>query len=326
MWRREEVVAVWDAPKKNGGFIRPGRGKDIYVSTYDGSDGRSGRSWERAKATMAGALAIAETHDRIYFVGKITEQITISALTNLNLLFDIQIIGCGSLHHADQPGSGSTLYDYGASVWQPLASPTATTPNLSVYGRGWGFHNILFDAPTDAAALRLVRNSSSGTSEYDAGHATIFGCDFRNGLRGVEDSDGIFNALIERCVFETFDATTSAAAIITVTNTGVAASRRWRILDNFFQPESSTNGNERHIVMALNGSLIKGNVFGTVHGTGMYVDLNGGVSNVVTDNLLSGLYDTTDYRSGTGDKWYQNRCVVKATTAPDGVTILVPAA
>src|SRR5213076_1864180 len=127
--------------------------------------------------------------------------------------------------------------------------------------------NILFDAPTAYAAVKLSRNALSGTSEFDASHASIIGCDFRNGLYGIEDSGGCFNVTVRDGVFETLNATTSAAAIIN-TSTAVAAPRRWRILDNLFQPESTTQGNERHIISPLAGSLIKGNTFGTVHGTG----------------------------------------------------------
>lgn len=337
MFSRRDQIAVYGFPRRGGGALVPIRGKDIFVwgqarsnfaEIRGGNDGASGKDWDNALLTMGEALRRARTGDRINMTGKFTEQLSIAdtGLTDLNLKFDITIQGVGSLHHADQPGSGSSLYDHGACVWQPAASPETTTPNLSVYGRGWKFYDILFDGPADAACVRLVRNSSSGTDEYDAGHASFVGCDFRNGLRGIEDSDGNFNVLVQDCVFETFDATTSGAAIITVTNTGVAATRRWRILDNYFQPKSSTEGNERHIVMALNGSLIKGNTFGTVKGTGLYVDLNNGAGNVVTENVLMGLYDTTDYRAGTGDVWYQNWSVVKATTSPDGTTISNPAA
>lgn len=291
-----------------------------FVSTYNGSDTlNDGTSWNSPFKTMAKAIAVAATGETIYFVGKIAEEIVGS-----NLKFDIRIIGCGSLHHADQPGSGATAVDYGASVWQSPASPTKSL--LTLRGRGWQLYNILFDLPTAYAGVRLERNSSSGLDEYDAGHASIIGCDFRNGLYGIQDYDGIFNATVDGCTFETVDATASAAAIITTANTGVAASRRWRITNNFFQGKSSTEGNERHIVMALNGSLIKGNTFGTVKGTGKYVDLTGGLGNVVTDNVFGGVYDTGDYVAGTNDLWYGNRVAVVAVTAPDGVTLAAPAA
>lgn len=326
--RRLDPLVTFGVPLTGAGMTVPNRGTDYFVSTFDGSDEDTGLSWDRALATMAEALDRAETHDTIYFVGKIAEQITIADITDLNLKFDIKIVGCGSQHHADQPGSGSTLYDYGAAVWQPAGTPESTTPLIQVTGRGWKFINILFDAPTDDSAVELVRNALSGTSEYDAGHASFIGCDFRNGLRGIEDNGGCFNVTVRECVFETLDATSSGGAIIN-TSASVAFPRRWRILDNFFQTDSATEGNERHIVSPLNGSLIKGNVFGTVKGTGLYIDLTGGTGNVVTQNYLMGSYDTSDYVAGTGDGWSGNFTAdISGNTAvgDNGITIAVPAA
>jgi hypothetical protein len=320
---RTEPLIAFGVPVYGGALI-PTVGQDWFVDPnadvfVPKKKWGVGKSDDRPFRTLAEALAVCNTLDRIFITGNIREE----GLICSNLKFDVQIIGVGGQHHPDQPTSA---YHPGSACIRPPASPTAVTPLISVRGRGWQFHNILFDAPVDAAAIRLVRNSSSGTSEYDAGHAIIANCDFRNGLRGIEDSDGTFNVTVKDCVFETLDATTSAAGLITVANTGVAATRRWRILNNFFQPDCSTEGNERHIVMALNGSLLKGNTFGTVKGTGLYVDLNTGVGNVVTENVMMGLYDTTDYRPGTGDVWYNNSTVVKATYSPDGQSIQVPGA
>ncbi len=299
-------------------FRGRGVGASWFVDSFRGDDSNNdGQSWGSPFATMAKALTECATLDTIYFRGDIREEIAGS-----NLKFDISIIGCGSLHHPDQPTSA---YDPGAACWRPPASPTATTPLLKLRGRGWSFHNILFDCPVDAAAIKMERNGLGDVSEYDPSHARFINCDFRNGLYGIEDNGGAFNVLVQECVFETLDATASAAGIIS-TSTAVASPRRWRILNNFFQPDSSTEGNERHIVSPLNGSLLRDNVFGTVKGTGRYVDLNGGTGNVVARNVMAGNYATDDYRSGTGDVWYQNPCKVTATTAPDGVSILVPAA
>jgi hypothetical protein len=41
---------------------------------------------------------------------------------------------------------------------------------------------------------------------------------------------------------------------------------------------------------------------------------------------LGGVYDTDDYVAGSNDIWYGNRVAVKATVAPDGVTLVVPPA
>lgn len=299
-------------------FLLPDtRGQHYYVDAHFGSASNNGLSWTTAFDTMTAALAAVGTGGFIHVRGKIDEECVGS-----NLVFDVTIIGHGSLHHADQPTSA---YDPNGAVWVPPSSPTATTPLLKIRGRGWKIINILFDCPVDSAGIYLERNALSGVSEFDAGHASIIGCDFRNGLYGIQDVGGCFNVTVRDCVFETLDATTSAAGI-RCTSTAVANPRRWRILDCFFQNDSSTEGNERHIIGAFVGSLVKNCVFGTVKATALYIDLTGGSGNTVSLNVLGGVYDTSDYVAGTGDLWYQNAVAVKATTAPDGVSLVVPAA
>ena len=277
----------------------------------------TGKAEDRPFETLEEGLDACNTGDTIFITGNIREE----GLICSNLKFDVKVVGVGSQHHPDQPTSA---YHPGSACIRPPASPTATTPLISVRGRGWQFHNIMFDCPVDEAGLKFVRNSSSTTAEYDAGHGLVFNCDFRSGLNGVWSFDGIFNMTIRECVFESL----TGSAILDSINTGVAAPRRWRILDNFFQPKSSTVGNANHISAALNGSLIKGNVFGTVESTGKYINLapsGTGAGNVICYNVFAGAYDTSDYLFGTGDVVYQNACAVEATEAPDGVTILPPA-
>ena len=60
--------------------------------------------------------------------------------------------------------------------------------------------------------------------------------------------------------------------------------------------------------------------------TALYVDLTGGANNVVTGNMLGGVYTTADYVAGTSDLWLGNWVTVISTQAPNGFTILAPAA
>lgn len=289
----------------------------LHVDTVNGVNAVDrGGSWSNPLATMTYALSLAQTGGTINFRGKIAEECVGS-----NLVFDLTIRGVGSKHHADVPAAG---YHPGAAVWQPPASPTAATPLLKIRGRGWKLENIMFDCPVDAAAVYLERNALEGTSEYDASHATILGCDFRNGKYGIQDAGGAWNIRVEDCDFETFDETGGCAIINT--SSAVAVPRRWVIQNNRFQMDSSTEGNLQHIDSPLNGSTIQYNVFGTVKSTGIYIDLTGGTGNAVAHNVLGGVYDTSDYVAGTGDLWYQNAVAVKATTAPDGLSLTVPAA
>lgn len=288
-----------------------------YVDTFAGSStGNDGRSPDRAFATMAAALTACSTGDVIFFKGNVREEIVGS-----NLKFDITIVGCGSLHHPDQPAAG---YDYGAAMWRAPASPTATTPLLEVRGRGWNFINIAFDVPVDAAAVKLVANALSGTSEYDASHATFIGCDFQQGYRGIQDDGGCSHVTIRDCVFRMMTVTGGAA--IVNTSTSVRVPQFWRIQNCFFAGNSQSGGNECHIDAPLSGSLIENSHFGVVEGNALYIDLTGGDDNIVTRNTFGGTYNTADYVAGTNDLWFGNYVAVISTQAPNGFTITVPAA
>lgn len=291
-----------------------GVGASWYVDTFRGDDSNNdGMSWSSPFATMGKALTEAETLDTVYFRGDVREEIVGS-----NLKFDITIVGCGSLHHPDQP---TAAYDPGASCWRPPASPTATTPLIAVRGRGWTFVNILFDAPVDAAAVQLVRNALAGASEYDASHASFIGCRAVGGKHFIEDVGGCYNVTID----DNEIGSMSAAAIIN-TSTAVANPLNWKIRGNRFPADVGDFGNVTHIDSPLNSAIIRENVFGTVRAAAKYIDLTGGNGNVVTENVFGGVYDTSDYVAGTGDMWLQNAVAVKAVTAPDGLTLAAPGA
>jgi hypothetical protein len=294
-----------------------GAAQAYYVDTVDGAATNDGKSWDSAFSTMALALAAVQTGGRVYFRGDVREQ-----LTGDNLKFDISIIGCGTLHHPDVPGTG---YHPGASCWRPPASPAAATPLLKVRGRGWQFHNIMFDCPSDAAALYLENNSGSGLTEYDASHIVVANCGFMQGKTGIQCGGPIGNARILDNWFAILSET-SGCALYAATDGG--PHYRWQIKNNFFVPAATTEGNkgnQSHIDLALTSGLIEGNFFGTVEATGKYIDLTGGQDNMVVGNYLMGTYAAADYVAATGDCWYGNRCAVTETTAPDGVSLVAPA-
>lgn len=307
---RLDPLITFGVPLDGGGIQIPNRGTDWFVSTFNnintltaglslGNDSNSGKSWDRPLLTMGEALDRAKTHDRIFFVGKITEE-----LVGSNLKFDISIIGCGGTHHADQPGTAPALYDYGSAVWAPPSSPTATTPLIEVRGRGWKFYNILFDVPVDDAAIKLVRNASSGTSEYDSSHAVVYGCRFTDGDIAIENSGGAGFVRVERCQFQRLNATSSSAGI-KCTSTSVAVPLNWVIRENEFHNNSS------HILSSMSYSTIRGNTFGIFSQT-LSIDIddqpsaNQGTGNVIWGNYLSGTYGATAYPPGTGNEWAGN--------------------
>ena len=175
----------------------------------------------------------------------------------------------------------------------------------------------------DSAALYLERNGSSGVDEYDASHAQIIDCKFVGGQYGIQDVGGCAHVWVKNNQFYAM----STAAIIN-TSTAQALPLNWHIEGNTFPSDDTADfGNATHIDMPLNGGVVIGNFFGLVRSTAKYVDLTGGqAGNIVAYNVMAGNYATDDYVAVAGDYWYQNACKVTATTAPDGVSILVPAA
>lgn len=282
-----------------------GFGGKIYLDTLGGNDGNDGVSWSKAVKTMSKALDLVTTNGTIYFVGDVREE-----LVGSNLKFDVTIVGAANKpHHADSPATG---YNTGASAWRPPASPTATTPLLKVRGRGWKFVNILFDCPVDAAAVYLERNALSGTSEYDASHASFYGCRFDSGKVGIENAGGASFVRVEDCEF--YRLTESGGAGIKCTSTSVAVPLNWQILRNHF------NNNASHILSSMSYSRIEGNIFGRFTAT-LSVDLddqpsaNQGEYNVITGNYLSGTYGVTAYPAGSNNEWAGNENVAARTTA-----------
>lgn len=267
-----------------------------YVDTFSGGTNNDGRSADAAFSTMSAALSAAQTNDVIFFKGDVREE-----LVGSNLKFDITIVGTGGTHHADQPTSA---YDPGAAVWRPPASPTATTPLIEVRGRGWTFINILFDCPVDDAAIKLVRNASSGTDEYDSSHARIIGCRFTDGDIGIENSGGASFVRVSGCQFQRLNATSSSAGI-KCTSTSVAVPLNWVIEDSEFHNNSS------HILSSMSYSSIRDNTFGRFSQT-LAIDIddqpsaNQGEYNVIWGNYLSGTYGLTAYPAGTNNEWAGN--------------------
>lgn len=301
------------------GYVSP-FGNAWYVDTFNGNDTvHSGQQADKAFATLSKALSVVATGDTIFCKGDMREEGLIAS----NLVFDVTVIGTGSQHHPDQP---SSAYDPGASMLRPPASPTAATDLLTVRGRGWRFINMAFDCPVDAAAVKLVSNASSGTSEYDGSHASFLNCSFQQGLTGIEDEGGVINVTIDDCVFRLFTPTGGKA--IVNTSTSVRTPQYWRIRNCFFPANAASGGNEAHIDAPFNGCLIQGCTFGTVEGSGLYIDLTGGTGNMVVGNYFMGSFSTDDYVAGTGDMWVGNYSLdtAEAEVEASGETNTTPAA
>ena len=290
----------------------------LFVDTYITTPGNGYNGWTNALDTLEEALSKVVSGGHIYFRGDVREEIIGS-----NLVFDVTIEGVGSLHPPDLPAAG---YDAGAAMWRPPASPTEATALLQLRGRGWKFKNIVFDCPVDAPAVKVFENGESGEDEYSGSHAQFLGILFRQGQYGVELSGGGHNILWDGCEFFLMNNAGNTGAGIIQTSTAIALGFKNTVRNCIFSPTSSVGGNDRHIIAAWQSSSIIDNVLGTVEGTAKYIDLTGGNDNVVGRNILGGAYAPGDYVAGTSDVWIGNYAPVTATTAPNGLTVAVPAA
>lgn len=289
-------VFLGDIPSSQ---ISSGYGTEYFVNPVTGSDSSNGLSWTNPLDTVAQAVSLASGGDTIYLIGKTREENVIIP----NSKGGLKIIGAGggNPNHADTP------WPYSSAAWLPPASPTADTDLLVVRGQGVRVQNVLFDAPVDAAAVRLERNALSGDSEFDASHAKIIGCRIDSGNTGIEDNGGCFNVLVDGCAFHRLTDGTGRA--IYNSSTSVANPLNWEIRNSRF-----TN-NDNHIDAAASGWFVHGNIIDGLGTTS--IDFTGGVAtNFVTNNYLGGAFNATLYiRAGAGDEWAGNQNVAGVTTA-----------
>lgn len=267
-------------------------GRYWFVDAKIGSDGNSGKSAQRPFQTMDKAFDMSDSGDVIIFRGKIREQLSSPAG-----VFDITIIGgANQPRHADDhsesttPGRGSS-----SATWTTPASATAATPLLTVRQQGWRFLNILFDGPSDAAAVQLFRDGGSGDSERDASHAHFVGCKFVAAQNHIEFKGGLSQVVLEDNLF--FGST--ADSILETVGAGIGTNNYHRFLRNYW------HNNESHLDMGMNYGSVIGNVFGKFTTAG--VDLRTGSENYVGGNYLYGTYSNAGgYWAGTNDEWGGN--------------------
>lgn len=282
---------------RNGVVFIPG--KIWYADAKQGSDNRSGKSWQNAFQTLSKVFEKVKSSDVVFLRGKFREE----SLETPAGVFDVTLIGASNNpRHADDHTETTNLSG-GASgcVIMPPASPTAATYLIRVQQQGWKFVNILFDCPVDAAAVQLFRNAAADDDERDASHAQFIDCRFSDGFIGIENNGGAGHVIVEGCRF--YGMTGSGSAGIKCTSTSVAVPLRWVIRNNEF------TGNTSHILSSFSSSIIRGNTFGVFSAT-LSVDIqnNGaqGSENVIWGNYLAGTYGATAYPPGTDNEWAGN--------------------
>lgn len=296
-----------------------------FVDPQRGSDAANGRDPRTPKATLAtlvgnGSSSLAKSGDTIYVVGNITEEIT-----GYNLLEDITIVGASNRpRHADHARDQSPpTTDYGSYLgasWRQAASHGASTPLLRIRGQGWVVENILFAAPSDAAAIQFQRNADEHlVTEWDGSHSAIIDCRFAGGSVGIGGGEAT-DVLVKGCAF---GGVTTALAI--GETFGVSTMQDWVIEDNIFINNTS------HIYMQMVRATIRRNIFGkfTTHS----VDLTGG--GVDGDYNMVGPHNhfygdvRTDggayLKAGSNDSWAGNYAMtVNGSAVTTGSTNTLP--
>lgn len=198
------------------------KGKIWYVDPNRSSSG-NGKSWANAFTTMEEAFAAIASGDRVFFVGKLKEQL----ITPVQV-FDVSIIGAGNRpRHADSTPDGG---QDAAATWAAPAVPTAATPLVKVLQQGWRFANMVMAGPADASCILGFRNGGADDAERDASHLECLGVRFASGQNGFEQSGGLYNVGIFDCTFHDL----TGYAIKHTAGAGIAAPFRWQILRNRF--------------------------------------------------------------------------------------------
>lgn len=270
-------------------------GREWFLNAATGAATHDGKSFSNSKLTMADIFDELASGDVVWTIGKIREELTCPVG-----IFGVKIIGASSTRHPDAHTGNN---GYVASGWTPPASPTATTPLCIVKQQGWEFHNILFDAPVDAAAIRLDRDGGADDAERDSSHAKIVGCRFDSGKVGIENNGGAGFVQVRGCQFARL--TESGGAGIKCTSTSIAVPLSWIVEHNHF------HNNASHILSSMSYSTIWKNCFGRFTAT-LSIDIddqpsaNQGEYNVITLNHLSGTYGATAYPPGSNNEWGGN--------------------
>jgi len=269
-------------------------GTTYFVDATNGLDANTGKAWGSAFLTMSKAFTSVASGDRIYFTGKVREQ-----LTAPSQIFDVRVIGIGTRpRHADSTPSGG---ETATATWTTPATGATTAPLVKVMQQGWSFENILFAGPTDHACIQLYRDAGATNDERDASHATIIDCRFASGYDGISDTGGCVDVLVQHNRFEAL----TNFCILGVGNIGLGQSD-WEIVDNTF--DGFTNG----VKIVAEGCRIQNNTFtdgGTPATTVVLntANVQGGHDNFIIENWFqttTANFNDPDVVGNATDVWY----------------------
>ena len=283
-----------------------GVGTVYFVDGASGSDtGRTGKSWGAAFKTIAKAVATCSAGDSILIKGTaFSEAVTCSKA-------GVRFIGVGT-----GPAQATwTAPTVAASFCLKISAVSVLVENIK-------FKPVIYTGSGVPSAIRLTTGCD---------YSVIRGNRFQGQVgsyKAIYAEANCSNLLIEDNEFLYMNTATNGGAIYSANLAGA-----WVIRNNIFNSCLSDikiigrwcilDGNIHPIVgLKADGSI------GTV--TGAAVDLSGtdGDCNTMTRCTLGGTYNQATYVTSTGgnDLWRGNYASIVATTAPNGLTVLIPAA
>ena len=293
--RTEQLDPISGIPQASAsafmGTAKPATGRMLYVDSQDYLDHSA---FNPRFPSMQAAFEELQRGDTINLYGKIDESGLIGPDRNIT---DVTIQGMGT---RTRPGHGGESAKAGGADWSN-AKDNFTDPLLTIIAQGWSIQGIHFGG--------RIRLSQTVDWMQSASHAEFRNNAFSGGSIGIEDSGGCANVGIYGCQFYGFGKPGQTA--IMSTSTAWAWPLMWEIVGNRFM------NNDRHVVIPLSNSIVKGNTLfrvgyeGKINATA--ISLAGGKNNVVTHNNFVCL--ATDavgaYIAGEGDAWGPNYCADK---------------
>lgn len=223
------------------GAIANAYGPTFYVDTFNGAMLGNGRSPKNAANTVAQIFDImgdmqavkagSSSNATIYVLGDVREQITAPLG-----VYGCRIIGLANGNGRNTTSNGAELAGNGVQ-WRTPASPTASTPLLTLLEQGWEIRNMFFYPDASLGSVRLRREESA--TYPDASHAVFANCKFFGAAAlgtatgyGIEDYGGQYDVTVDGCNFINLEYGIYAS------NVAIAAPLMWRVgvgAPNIFQ-------------------------------------------------------------------------------------------
>lgn len=279
--------------------------KVIYIDADNGHDSRSGLSPEKAKITMAEAIAACSNGDTIMLTGRLTENIvTVGTPTNITIM-----------------GADNTIRD-------PLWAHDGETAVLAdVNAPGWTFRNIRFDFSDGFSGLKF-----SWDNDTKMGYQPkVIDCSFQSSAgtkAAIEFWGAPFLAQVLHCRFAEIGGVGGCGIGNFAGGTPIASPNRCTIAYNEFV--ECTNQIDLHSAnncMFLHNYL-QGSGYEKTTIKHLYIDTTG-ERNVMFGNFFGGDYsiDTNSYKSADGgnDSWVGN-IAEDVVACPSGMTLARPSA